>query len=172
MNYHNTEVIIIRDNPHIFGDGYHEATQIVLETLYQQNLQNKTVLDMGTGTGIQAIYAKKWGAKKVVAVDIDLTAIQAARKNFQKNNVEVISQLNIYNEFIEDKFDIIIANLPCHNVREFLTMAHKNMTKDSVLIVSWDKQFNFSNECDLSQYEIINHIEGIEWDAYALKEKV
>ena len=170
MYSHEIEVKIITQGT--FGDGNHESTQNVLDLLYQINPKNKSVLDIGTGTGVQSIYAKKWGAEKVMAVDIDFAAIQTARKNFQKNNVEVISQLNIYNEFIEDKFDIIIANLPCHNVREFLTMAHKNMTKDSILIVSWDRQFNFSNECDLSQYEIISHIEGIEWNAYALKEKV
>lgn len=170
MYLHEVETTIIKfDN--VFGDGGHESTQMVLEALYHQNPKCKTILDIGTGTGIQSIFAKKWGADKVVAVDIDISAIYTARKNFQKNNVEVISQLNIYNEYIEDKFDIIVANLPCHNVREFLTMARKNMTKDSILIVSWDKQFNFSNECDLSQYEIIDHIEGIEWDAYALKEK-
>lgn len=170
MYSNGIEVKIITQN--VFGDGNHESTQLVLDALYKFNPKDKIILDIGTGTGIQSIFAKKWGAKKVVAVDIDYNAIQTARKNFQKNNVEVISQLNIYNEFIEDKFDIIIANLPSHNVREFLTMAHKNMTKDSILIVSWDRQFNFSNECDLSQYEIINHIEGIEWNAYALKEKV
>ena len=155
----------------IFGDGNHESTQNVLDLLYKENPKGKDILDIGTGTGVQSIYAKKWGAEKVIAVDIDYTAIQTARKNFQKNDVDVISRLNIYNEYIDDKFDIIIANLPCHNTREFLTMAHKNMTKDSVLIVSWDRQFNFFNECDLSQYEIVDHIEGLEWDAYALKEK-
>lgn len=170
MIYHETEIIIIKDNEYIFGDGSHESTQNVLELLYTCNPNRKQVFDVGTGTGIQAIFAKKWGASKVLAVDIDYNVIITARKNFLKNNVQIESQLNIYNEQIADKFDIIVANLPCHNTRDFLKLAHQNMTKDSILIISWNNQFNIHNECDLSQYEIVQHLEGIDWDAYALKE--
>ena len=169
MYSNGIEVKIITQN--IFGDGNHESTQVVLEALYQQNPQNKIVFDVGTGTGIQSIYAKKWGAKEVYAIDIDINAIYTARKNFQKNNVDVNSRLNIYNEQLNIKADITVANLPAHNVKEFLTMAQSTMADDGVLIFSWDKQFNVYNEVDLTGYEIIDCIEGIDWDAYVLEMK-
>lgn len=169
MYSNGTEVKIVTQN--VFGDGNHESTQLVLNALYQSNPNNKIVLDIGTGTGVQAIYAAKWGAKEVLAVDIDYTAILTARNNFKRNNVEINSRLNIYNEDLNVKADITIANLPAGNLREFLKIAKNTMTKDGILLCSWPKQFNIYNECDLSKYEIIHHIEGIEYDAYMLRSK-
>ena len=160
--------IITRD---IFGDGNHESTQLVLDALYKLNPKNKTVLDIGTGTGIQSIYAAKWGATEILAVDIDYNAIFTARDNFKRNNVEIKSRLNIYNEDLDFKADITVANLPAHNLREFLTLAPTTMKPNGLLICSWPRQFNIYNECDLSQYDIINHLEGIEYDAYVLEIK-
>ena len=67
--------------------------------------------------------------------------------------------------------DIIIANLPPHNVREFLTMAQANLKPNGKIIISWLKAFNLANECDLTNYNIVDHIEGLEWDAYILEGK-
>lgn len=171
MNYKNTEVIIIREG-NIFGDGCHESTQMVLEALYQQNPKGKSVLDIGTGTGIQSIFAKKWGASDVMAVDIDIASIYTARKNFIKNDVEVKSRINIYNEFIDDKYDITVANLPAGGVLEFVPMFKNTMAENGVLIISWDNKFGI-HEAKLEDngLEIVEHLKGIEWDSYVIKEK-
>lgn len=168
MNYKNTEAIIIRPNESVFGDGCHESTQMVLEALYQQNPKGKTVLDIGTGTGIQSIFAKKWGATEVMAVDIDAACIYTARKNFAKNEVEVKSRLNIYNEQIEEKYDITIANLPTGGVVEFLPMAKDTLVENGVVIFSWANNFGI-HEVNLDGYEIVQHLNGIEWDAYVVR---
>ena len=170
MYSHKTEVAII-NNWDIFGDGNHESTQLVLDELYKQSPQNKDVLDVGCGTGIQSIFAKKWGANNVFAVDVDVRAIYTARKNFQKNNVDIQSRLNIYNEQLDFKADIIVANLPADCARDFLTMAPSSLKENGVIIISWPRQFNIYNECDLTNYEIVDRIEGIDYDAYAIKEK-
>ena len=169
MNYKNTDVTIIRDSEAVFGDGCHESTQVVLEALYQQKPQGKTVLDIGTGTGIQSIFAKKWGAAEVTAVDVDMMAVKTARKNFTKNDVEVTSRLNIYNELLDVKADITVANLPTHNVVEFVPMAKETMADGGVVIFSWSRQFNVQNEVNLDGYEIIDRIDGIDWDAYVIR---
>lgn len=169
MYSNSTEVKIVTQG--VFGDGNHESTQLVLDALYESNPKNKSILDMGTGTGVQSIYASKWGATEILAVDIDYNAIFTARANFKRNNVEIKSRLNIYNEDLDFKADITVANLPAHNLREFLVLAPSTMKPNGLLICSWPRQFNIYNECDLSKYEIIHHIEGIEYDAYVLRSK-
>lgn len=153
----------------VFGDGTHESTQIVLKALEWCNPNGKDVLDIGTGTGIQSIYAKKMGAENVLAVDVGYHEIQTARENFRNNDVEVMSRLNIYNEFLDFKADITVANLPPHQIREFLDIAPYTMKEDGILICSWDSRFNIKNECDLTEWEIKKHFKGIEWDAYVLE---
>lgn len=172
MNYHNTEAIIIRNGDNVFGSGDHESTQMVLEALYQEDPNGKSVLDIGTGTGIQSIFSKLWGATDVMAVDIDASAIYTARKNFKKNNVEVASRLNIYNELLEDKYDITIANLPTGGVVEFIPMAEQTMADDGVLIISWAKHFGiFEAKLEEHGFEIAEHYDGIEWDSYVIRRK-
>lgn len=170
MEYKGVYISIIRPNDGVFGDGNHESTQMVLEALYQQKPKGKKVLDIGTGTGIQSIFAKKWGAEEVYAVDVDMMAIKTARKNFVKNDVEVTSRLNIYNEMLDFKADIIVANLPTHNVVEFVPMAKDTLSENGVIIFSWAKDFGI-HEVNMDGYEIVKHLEGIEWDSYVIKEK-
>lgn len=169
MYSNGTEVKIVTHN--VFGDGNHETTQLVLDLLYKHEPKNKDVLDIGTGTGIQSIFAKKWGAANVLAVDIEYTAIFTARANFKRNDVEVKSRLNILNEDLDFKADIIVANLPAHALREFLPVATDSMKSNAILICSWPKQFNLINECDLTHYIIADKLEGLEYDGYVFKEK-
>ncbi len=80
------------------------------------NVQGKTVLDVGTGTGVQAIHAAVGGASHVVAVDINLDAIICAKENVVLNHVEDIVDVRESDLFsavkTDERFDIIIANLP------------------------------------------------------------
>ncbi len=79
-------------------------------------IKNKSVLDVGTGSGIQAIRAVKEGARCVVAVDVHEEALQSARYNFKLNKcVGKIKLLrsNLFSSLGKmDKFDVIVANLP------------------------------------------------------------
>lgn len=169
MYSHGTEVKIVTEG--VFGDGNHETTQLVLDALYEANPRDKDVLDVGTGTGVQSIYAAKWGAIIVHAVDIDYQAIKTARANFKRNNVYVESELNIFNEGIDYPYDITVANLPAPALRDYLSIARESMAPDGVLIFSWPRRFNLSNECDLYRWEIVSRIEGIEYDAYTIRRK-
>lgn len=170
MYSNGTEIKLVTGSE-VFGDGNHESTQNVLDALFQANPSGKDVLDIGTGTGVQAIFAKKWGANRVVAVDISYPAILTARQNFQRNNVEIESRLNIYNEYLDFKADIIVANLSPHEVREFLPLAQSSLKDNGILICSWMNPADINNECDLSHYTILSHIPGIKWDAYVLGKK-
>ena len=145
MYSNGTEIKIVTQN--VFGDGNHESTQLVLDALYQSNPNDKIVLDIGTGTGVQAIYATKWGAKDVLAVDIDYTAILTARNNFRRNNVEIKSRLNIYNEDLVGLFTIC-------NVAESYQRIRKIGVYHRVYSISTSRSLppNITTFCDIFFY--------------------
>lgn len=72
--------------------------------------KNKSVLDIGTGSGIQALSAKSAGAKSVIASDIDLISLNYAKHKLKKANILAIHS-NLF-EKIRGKFDLIVFNPP------------------------------------------------------------
>lgn len=152
-------------NEGVFGDGTHETTKLMLEAINHLDLRGKSVLDIGTGTGILAIQAKMQGAEKVTAVDIDYLALMTARKNFELNGVEIISRLNILNEYLEPH-DVTLANIAPHLVHELINKL------DGVLVCSFPHGL-FRNDCrkPLADWEILSEILGSEWDVFTLRRR-
>ena len=95
-----------------FGTAHHETTSNMIEMLLEENLQNKTVLDMGCGTSVLAILAAKRGAKDIVAIDNDEWAYNNSLENIVKNNESDIKVLLGDASLLHDMhFDVIIANI-------------------------------------------------------------
>ena len=63
-----------------FGSGSHESTGLILRALETADLDGRSVLDVGTGSGILALAAELSGARRVLGVDIDAIAIDIARQ--------------------------------------------------------------------------------------------
>ena len=106
---HEKAVNIILDPGLAFGTGSHPTTHLCLAWLTQQNLNNKSLLDYGCGSGILAIAAHKLGAKPVSGVDIDAQAITASEHNAQQNHADI--HLYDADTFKHDTFDIVVANI-------------------------------------------------------------
>ncbi len=94
-----------------FGTGHHATTYLMIQQMLDMNFKGKTVLDMGCGTSVLAIFAKQQGAGKTVAIDIDEWSVENSIENAARNNVELeISQGTAENLGAEN-FDIILANI-------------------------------------------------------------
>ncbi|MDE5881389.1 MAG: 50S ribosomal protein L11 methyltransferase [Muribaculaceae bacterium] len=80
---------IIIDPKMAFGTGHHSTTSQMMRHILDADIKDKSVIDMGTGTGILAILAKMRGADEVTGIEIDPFAWQNAVENVRLNNVEV-----------------------------------------------------------------------------------
>ena len=95
-----------------FGTGHHETTHMMIQHLLQLNLDHKSVLDMGCGTGILAIFAEMKNAKPIDAIDIDNWCYENAIENVERNNCNHISVFEGDASLLVDKkYDVIIANI-------------------------------------------------------------
>lgn len=96
-----------------FGTGDHATTALISQMMESLDLGGKTVLDIGTGTGILSMLAEKLGAKKAIGTEIDLLALPCIAENFQKNGCQnaraVFGFLDVFND--SAKFDCIVCNM-------------------------------------------------------------
>ena len=103
---------IIIDPQMSFGTGHHATTQLMLEQLLDIDVADKTILDMGTGTGVLAIAAKMQGAKKVAGVDIESWCVDNATENAEKNNIHDIAfSTKTLDDLTNVKPQVILANI-------------------------------------------------------------
>ncbi|WP_297089605.1 50S ribosomal protein L11 methyltransferase [uncultured Draconibacterium sp.] len=103
--------IIIEPNM-AFGTGNHETTATIIESILQNDLSGKTILDMGCGTGILSILASMKGAKQITAIDIDNWSYEGTLENAQLNNIGNIEiKLGDASILGTDTFDLIFANI-------------------------------------------------------------
>jgi len=86
-NTPKTKYEILIDPKMSFGTGHHETTFLMIEEILELDLQGKTVLDMGCGTGILAILSSQKGASKIKAIDIDQWSYNNSLENIKLNSI-------------------------------------------------------------------------------------
>ena len=95
-----------------FGTAHHETTSQIIELMLQSDFTGLDVLDMGSGTGVLAILAKKLGSATTVAIDNDEWAYRNALDNIRLNDEnEIVVELGDANSLNNRQFDLILANI-------------------------------------------------------------
>lgn len=107
-----------------FGTGTHPTTALCLRWLDAQQIDQRTVVDFGCGSGILALAALKLGAERVVGIDIDPQALQASEENARRN--DVADRLEVYLPQHQPALeaDVVMANIlsgPLLELREVIT---------------------------------------------------
>ena len=94
-----------------FGTANHETTAQIIQLMLETEFQGKDVLDMGSGTAVLAILAKKLGAAKTVAIDNDEWAYNNAFTNVALNGIDDMEIVLGDATSIKGTFDVVLANI-------------------------------------------------------------
>lgn len=128
-----TEVVI--DPGQAFGTGHHETTVACLRALDEVPVDGRRVLDLGTGTGVLAIVAAQRGAR-VVAVDVDPLAVQAATVNAERNRTRIDVRPGGIETVAGEHFDVVVANLDSATLTALAAGVAALLSHDGLLIAS------------------------------------
>ena len=115
-----------------FGTGSHPTTKLCLDWIRENNIESKSLIDYGTGSGILAIVSKLYKANYVVGAEIDKKAIDNATQNCKANDIQIplidLNKTNIY-----EKFDILIANILSNTLIQ-LSTTFKALAKEKIIL--------------------------------------
>lgn len=132
-----TERIVIEIDPKMaFGTGTHETTSMCMEYVEDDDFTGKNILDMGCGSGILSILAKKLNANQVDACDIDEIAISSTNENSVINNVELNAFVSDLFSNVKNKYDVIFANILAEIIVVMLDDVDKYLNENGILILS------------------------------------
>lgn len=122
-----------------FGTGTHQTTRMILRRLLAMDVQGKSVLDCGCGTGILGITASRLGADPVLGYDIDEWSADNAQHNAALNGVENMSVMlgdaSVLNN-VAECFDVVIANINRNILIADMPAFRAHMKQGAQLILS------------------------------------
>ena len=154
---------ILIDPKMAFGTGYHQTTCHMLRAILASDMTEKSVLDMGCGTALLAILARKHGASNVVAIDIDEFAFENAKENTLLNGTPDIEVRLGGAEVIKDSdsFDFVIANINRNILLADIKNYVKAMHPGSRLFISGF----YTDDMDVLKEEAAKH--GLSYQDFA-----
>ena len=154
---------ILIDPKMAFGTGYHQTTCHMLRAILGEDMTGKNLLDMGCGTALLAILARKHGARDVVAIDIDEFAYENALENIALNGTPDIEVRLGGAEVLrcDDCFDYVIANINRNILLADMEKYAVCMHSGSILFISGF----YTEDMPVLKEEAAKH--GLRYEAYA-----
>ncbi|WP_195987576.1 50S ribosomal protein L11 methyltransferase [Clostridium sp. D53t1_180928_C8] len=153
-----------------FGTGLHETTQDILRLILNKlDIKGKSVLDIGTGSGILSIASAMSGASEVVAVDIrdveDEVMLNASLNNL--SNIEVIVGNILDDEaLVKKNFDWIFINIGGEETKMFMKYIKEHLNNNGNILVSGLVEWSFDEvKKDVENYgfKLISRHQTNEW---------
>lgn len=170
------EIEIIIDPKMSFGTGHHATTRLMINLAEKYVKPNSFWIDVGTGTCVLAILAKKLGAKEVLAFDNNNWAIQNSFENLKRNQIkEGIDLLEMDIDTLPSlpTADGIFANLNydvvVRNLKKFCSAVD---TTSGVVLVSGILVYDYDDFAELAQkagFRILEVLREEEWFAAVLQ---
>lgn len=137
---------IVIDPKMSFGTGHHETTTLVMEQQLSLNHHEKSVLDVGSGTGILAILAEMLGATQLTAFDIEEWAYLNAVENTELNGCKHIT---VFQGTIENcpagLYDIVLANINRNILLREIPIYVQFLKSGGTLMVSGFYEFDIAD---------------------------
>lgn len=164
-NYENSFVLV---HPDVFPPQLTFSTKMLLDFIKPITLQNKSLLELGCGSGIISIYAANKGAI-VTATDINVTALEYLKKSVEENKVALeVLESNLFEKLENKKFDYIIINPPYYpknpkSVKEKAWFCGENFDYFEMLFMQLPKFLSdinqtymiLSEDCELEKIKAI-----------------
>lgn len=165
------EVIIKLEPGCAFGTGTHQTTQLCMKALEKYMKKGDRVADIGMGSGILSILAKKLGASYVYGCDNDDTVIEVAKENAKKNGVECEFELGTADK-VHDNFDFVCANI-LHFVLAEIMGDLKNLMKTGALMslsgILDEKKQMVIDAYQKEGLELVEEIPQDQWTSFVVK---
>ena len=133
----DTKYDIIIEPKMSFGTGHHETTHMMIQHILKNDFTNKSVLDMGCGTGVLAILVELKEAKQIDAIDYDNWCYLNSLENVERNNSKYITVLEGDASLLKSKkYDIIIANINRNILLQDMKIYASCLNKNGMLFLS------------------------------------
>jgi ribosomal protein L11 methyltransferase len=152
-----------------FGTGHHETTHMMIQHILKNDFKEKSVLDMGCGTGVLAILAEMKGAKPIDAIDYDNWCYLNSLENVERNNCEHITVLEGDASLLNtQKYDTIIANINRNILLNDMGAYAKCLNANGTLFLSGfyvDDIPAIQEECNKHGLTYVERLEKNKWVA-------
>ena len=153
-----------------FGTGHHATTYQIVDLLLDLDLNGKSVIDLGAGTGVLAILSKKLGAAYTEATDRDDWCVENTKENASLNGIQIdkVNKGAVGSLVIDRQFDVVIANINKNVLLDEMPDYVKLLADNARLLISGFYESDIEDLKNLaSQYSLVLERQSIrdQWAA-------
>ncbi len=175
------DIVLKLDPGSAFGTGTHDTTQLMLfvlnEIMHSAGSKPQNLLDVGTGSGILAIYGAKLGISDCVAIDNDSHAVDVACENIALNGVaeQITGSTQTVGEMAGQKqFDLVLANILTPILKDLMPDFEKVLSPQGILVMSGitrRQSPQILESMQIYHLDLVRFIQKGDWVALVCKKK-